>query len=56
MKILHSQAVSSLNICLDWADENVLPLSEKMMLRNLSDKAIFWSINRTSQTKIDNYE
>ncbi|KPJ17522.1 hypothetical protein RR48_01856 [Papilio machaon] len=54
-KITHSQAISSLNTCLEWAEENDLSLSEKMMLRNLRDKAFFWSINRTRQTKIDQF-
>ncbi|XP_014366598.2 jerky protein homolog-like [Papilio machaon] len=54
-KITHSQAISSLNTCLEWAEENDLSLSEKMMLRNLRDKDFFWSINRTRQTKIDQF-
>ncbi|XP_023311330.1 tigger transposable element-derived protein 2-like [Anoplophora glabripennis] len=54
-KIPHSQAISALNTCLDWADENDFSLSEKMMLRNLRDKAFSWSINRTRQTKIDDF-
>lgn len=54
-KIPHSQAISALNTCLDWADENDLSLSEKMMLRNLRDKAFSWSINRTRQTKINKF-
>lgn len=54
-KISHSQAISALNTCLDWADENDLSLPEKMMLRNLRDKAFVWSVNRTRQTKIDDF-
>lgn len=51
-RVSHTQVVSSLNTCLEWADEVDISIPEKMLLRKLRDKAFSMSLNTNRQCTI----
>lgn len=54
-KIHHNEAVESLNIILNWADENNVDLKDISCLRKLREKAVLNCLAQTKQSTITHY-
>lgn len=50
--VKNDEAVKSFNVCMRWAEENDIPLSDVLVLQRLKEIAFMMNQRRVKQTKI----
>lgn len=56
IRVTHSEAVKSLDIAIKWAQQNYLPVSEMITLKNIQEKAILAKLStKQKQSKITSF-
>ena len=53
--VKNAEAAKSFNLCLKWAEENDIPLSDILVLQRLKEMAFMNNQRCVKQTKITNY-
>lgn len=54
-KVKNEEAIKSFNTCLQWAEENEIPLADIMMLQKLKEIAFDNKLHKEKQAKITNF-
>jgi len=54
-KVKHSDAVKTLTLEIQWAEENDLPMHEILLLKNVKEKATELASSKAVQKKIDSF-
>lgn len=55
-KIKHRDAIKHFQKCIEWGDQNNIDVSQKIVLRDLQEKALEYSLKvLKKQTTINNY-